>query len=278
MKKWPVSACILFLFFAFGCKKSNSPGNTPASSYYLSSVTDYSPQSRIIDSFTYDSSHRIARFAQYSYDTTSGSPVFYYWTADFTLPANGSAPSSYTYNYRAAGIINDVHPLSYDGQGRIIKDSSLSGSGFVTHYSYPNNNIASTVLFDGTPLNNQVDTLFMTNGNIGSERDYFPNNAGTADSLEGNVQVGYASIANPGYHAAIAGSVGPLLFTLQFDGNGNFMDFISKNAFNKVTVIGSGLPSGTSINYNLTTDSKGRLSQLTANLGGITGRVTFNYY
>jgi hypothetical protein len=277
MKKWSLLLCAFILFFVFACKKSGSPGNNPSSSSYLSSITSYSPQTRIVDSFTYDSTHRIARFAQYVYDSSQGSPSFYGFTVDFALPASGWQPSSYTYNSVPASGAPNLHQLSYDGQGRISKDTSVSGSHFVTYYSYANNNIASTVLFDGTRQNNQVDTLFMNNGNVGTEHVYYPNNNATADSLEGNLQFGYASTANPAYHAETTNSIGPLLFILNFDGYGNFADFISKNVLNKVSAA-AGLPPGASINYNLINDSKGRLSQMTAFFGGASETIIYKYY
>lgn len=275
MKSLYCILCAFFILCSISCKKSSSSNNN-SSAYYLSSVTNYSPQQRIVDSFTYDSSHRLARFAQYAYDSTTGNPRFAFWTADFALPANGSAaPTSYTYT---ANGKQDMHILSYDGQGRITKDTSLSGSGFVTYYSYPNNNIATTVLFDGTPLNNQVDTLFISNGNIGAYHIYFPNNAGTADSLEGALNFGFSSLNNPAYHAAVSKSIGPLLYILQFDGYGGSLDPISTNVFTSISGVENGLPPNVTIKYNPVTDSKGRLIQLATSYGAAAGILLYNYY
>jgi hypothetical protein len=277
MKKWPLVLCALVIFCVFACKKSNSPGSSSSSNAWLSSMSSYSSKSRIVDSFSYDSAHRIARLAQYVFDSTRGYPLLYGFTVDFALPAgSGSAPTSYTYKNIPASGAADLHLLSYDGQGRIIKDASTSSTHFVTNFSYPNNNIASTTLFDGTPLNRQIDTLFMNNGNIGTEHIYLPNNAGTADSLQGSLQFGYASTANPAYHEAIANSIGPLLFLIHLDGYGGLDDFLSKNILNKIS--GTGLTPGGSLNYSLSNDSKGRLSSMTASYGGQFNTITFRYY
>lgn len=275
MKNLYLILCAFSIIFAFSCKKSGSSNNN-SSAYYLSSVINYSPHRRIVDSFTYDSSHRVARFAQYAYDSSTGTPAFASLTADFALPANGSAPPT-SYTYTANGN-QDMHILSYDGQGRITKDTSLSGKGFVTYYSYPNNNIATTVLFDRTPFNNQIDTLFISNGNIGGYHIYFPNNAGTADSLEGVINFGFSSVTNPAYHAAISKSIGPLLYILQFDGYGGSLDPISPNVFNSLSGVESGLPPNVTIKFNPVTDSKGRLIQLTSSFGGAASLIVYNYY
>ncbi len=137
-------------------------------------------------------------------------------------------------------------------RGGSLRTRVLSGSGFVVYFSYPNGNIATTVLFDGTPQNNQIDTLFISNGNISAAHIYFPNDAGTADSLEAAVKFGYSSNNNPAYHAAISASIGPLLYILQFDGYGGALDPISQKALNSVSGLGDGLPANTAITYNQT--------------------------
>jgi hypothetical protein len=192
MKKYPLPLLILALFLVFSCKKSNSGGKSTASSTYLSSAVSFAPQQKIVDSFSFDSLYRLTQFSQFTYDSTSGSPL---------------------YN-------------------------------------------SSTVLFEGTIDDNLIDTLFLTNGNIGSEHVYNSDIPGQPDVLNGDVQYGFSSTANPAYHSAITSSIGPLLATLEINGFGGFVDFISKNAFNKLSGVANGLPSGTGLNYTLTNDSK----------------------
>jgi hypothetical protein len=279
MKKYPLPLLILGLFLIFSCHKTNSGNNTTTSiSTYLSSVVSYSPQSRTVDSFSYDSLNRLGQFSQYIYDTTSGSPLYQTFTAHFTYQGNATIPTTYKYADTPAGNYGDLHLLSFDGQNRIAKDTSLSGSGFVTYYSYPNNNSAATVLFEGTLQDNQIDTLFLSNGNVSEERIYTSDIPGQPDDLDGDVHFGYASTANPTYHPAITNSIGPLLTILEIDGFGGNVDFLSKNVVDKLTGPAQGLPTGVSINYTLTNDSKGRLSQMSASFGGTTGTIVFNYY
>jgi hypothetical protein len=276
MKKTPfyLAAFLIFLFCA--CKKSNSSNNNSNSNSWLSSITSWSPGSSIVDSFTYDSSHRVASFLQFENDTTSGNIATGNWSAVFSLPAASSAPPT-TYTNTLTGT-SELHQLLYDGQGRIIEDSSTGTSGWIIYFSYPGNNIAITALFDGTIADGFVDTLFPSGGNISNVHVYGPNNAGTADSLEAAIKFGYSSIANPAYHSAIASSLGPLIYVLAFAGYGGNIDPISQKAFNSLSGVGDGLPSNVTVGYTLTTDSQGRLIQQTVNYNGAAGALIYRYY
>ena len=277
MKKWLPIILLPGILWVASCKKSGSSNNgNPNNTAYLSSVISLQPQTRVIDSFYYDSAHRLSRFTQYEYDSSQGSPIAGVWSAYFAYPnGSGAAPTSYLY---VAGFGTDLHALSFDAQGRISKDTSLSGTGYVASYTYPNGNPATTVLFDGTRKNNQIDTLFLGSGNVTNLRIYYPNNAGTADSLEGNVNFGFTSLTNPAYHQSMTNAIGPLLYILQLDGFGSSVDPISQHAFNSVGGDGSGLPAGISLKYNQKTDSQGRLIELSSSLGPVAGSITFTYY
>jgi hypothetical protein len=276
MKKKPFYLAILMLFLFGACKKHNSSNNNSNSNSWLSSITSWSPGTAIVDSFSYDSSHRIASFMQFEFDTSTGTPLSGNWSAVFSLPAGASAaPPSYTNNLTG---YSELHQLFYDGQGRIIEDSSTGYSGWIIYFSYPNNNIAITALLDGTIANSIVDTLYLSGGNIANVHVYGPNNAGTADSLEGVLKFGYSGIADPAYHSAIASSVGPLIYMLSFSGYGANIDPISQKAFNSLSGVGDGLPSNVTINYTLTTDSQGRLSQQSVDYTGAAGTLTYRYY
>lgn len=277
MKKWLLILLFPSLLWIASCKKSGSSNNTTNNNNaWLSSVVSLQPQTRVIDSFYYDGSYRITGFAQWQYDSSQGLPTFGEWMVQFAYPAGTSSqPSSYLY---VIGSSTDVHALTYDAQGRISSDTSISGSGYGAHYSYPNGNIATTVVFNGIPADNQIDTLFLSSGNVTSLRIYYPNRAGTADSLEGAVNFGFTSLANPGYHASITNSIGPLLYILQLDGYGSSVDPISQHAFNTISGTGSGLPAGVTLKYNQTTDSQGRLTELSSPLGPVAGSISFTYY
>lgn len=277
MKKSPLYLAVLATVLFAACKKSNSSHNNNSNAnYWLSSVTSWSSPTSIVDSLTYDSSHRVATFIQLEFDTSSGSPLEYGWSATFSLTAAGSAPpTSYTTNLSG---IDEFHQLTYDAQGRIIKDSSLGSSGWVNYFSYPAGEIAITALYDGTIANSVIDTLYISGGNINSFRIYGPNNAGTADSLEGSIKFGFSGINNPAYHSAITSSVGPLLYILQISGFGGNFDPISQKALNSLSGTGDGLPAGVTLDYSLSTDALGRLSRQTISYGGSVGIVNYRYY
>ncbi len=276
MKTLPLCLA-LGLLFLNSCKKSNSGKGASATPYYLSSVVAVSLHRRFVDSFYYDTLHRVDTFTQVIYDTTSGTPMFNTWTVQFLYQdANTTAPSWYNFYDAPLGGYGDYHLLSYDGSDRITKDTSLSGSGYVTYYSYPSNNLAATTLFEGTPDNNVIDTLYLFNGDVGKEVDYSSVIPGQPDQFVGEISSSYESIANPAYHAAISGSIGPLLNNLAFNNGADFVDFISKDS--RIQSEGDETSSSAPVvvNFTLTTDSKGRLAKMTAGSGAST--ILFSYY
>ncbi|HEV2479384.1 MAG TPA: hypothetical protein VGS79_06960 [Puia sp.] len=275
MKKYPLFFLILCVVAVWSCHKSNSSKNPMDSGYYVSSAVSVSAGARIVDSFDYDSAHRVTQFIQTRYDTTTGTAITAIASAQFTLPAGTNPPTGYAYTISGNTVI---HTLSYDNQGRIIKDTCPT-TGFVSYYSYPNGNIAATILFTGTAQNNQIDTIYLNSGNATTINTWAPNNAGTADSLQGSLKFGYSSIANPMYHASITSSIGPLLYTLAVQGLGGGMDPISQKAPSSFSGTIDGLPPGLTLNFKQTTDSKGRLSTLFAGVVGFGSEtIYFNYY
>ncbi|HTR29052.1 MAG TPA: hypothetical protein VMH27_07265 [Puia sp.] len=280
MRKLPLFPAVIGLLFFCSCKKSNSAHNNNGSgaNSWVSSITSYSPsdQESIVDSFAYDSAHRLASYQQFGYDTSGGYAYSASWSAIFSLPAGSTAPPA-TYTNDLTGT-QELHQLSYDAQGRIIKDSSLGTSGWVIYFGYPNNNIAFNAYYDGTIANSLLDTLFMSNGNISSYHVYLPNNDLTADSLEGNVKAGYSGLANPCYHSVITSSIGPLIYALAISGYGGNFDAISQKALNSVSGLVDGLPFNTTVTYTQVTDSQGRLARESASLGGSSGIITYRYY
>lgn len=160
------------------------------------SIRGYSPQAQNIDSFSYDSGHRIATLAFYDFDTTSGSPIADSQFVQFSFAANATIPNSYTRTDAGFGVYNDVHQLSYDAQNRITKDTSVSGSGFVAYFSYPPNQIAISVYFSPGAQNYIIDTMYLNSGDISSIPIYLPNSPGTADSLNAAPVYSYSAYAN----------------------------------------------------------------------------------
>jgi hypothetical protein len=266
-----------FLIILYSCKKSNSGNNGSTPSYYLASVVNYGTQQKIVDSFYYDSLNRIDTFTQYIYDTTSGTPKFNTWTAQFIYDGTNTYPSYYNLYDPLLGNYGDYHLLSYDPDVRIIKDTSLSGSGYVVNYSYPGSNITYEIEFEGTAQDNLIDSFYLAKGNISSEASYLSNIPGQPDQLQYSVQNIYASIANPGYHEAMTNSIGPLLTTIEQNSDGGFIDFISKNALDHLSGI-ENVAQSVSLDYDLQTDNKGRLSQMTSSLGAGIYLLKYYYY
>jgi hypothetical protein len=269
-----IAALILSLA---SCKKSNSGSKGPdPSSSYLSSLVNLGTQQRTVDSFYYDTRHRLDTFSQTIYDTTSGIPQYNTWTVQFLYQGDDTRPSYYNYFDIPLGGFGDYHLLSYDASSRITKDTSFSGSGFVTYYSYPNNNIAGTTLFEGTAETNLMDTLYIQNDNLVREVVYIPIIPGQPDQLLGSDSYTPTTTANPGYHQTIANSIGPLLFTLQFINHSSISDFISKSIFNNDLIANSSGSSNLSHQYTLTKDGEGRLVKMT--LVGGTATIEYTYY
>ena len=282
MKKYPLFLCPIIVLLIISCKKSNSGGNSnEAATSYVSTAISTSPLQQIIDSFSYDSSHRLSSYTITVYDTTTSYPQYTQYHSQilkFIYNGSNTYPSYYNeYDTALGNTDGDYHLLSYDAQDRITKDTSLSGSGYVAYYSYPNNNLASTVLWEGTLQDNMMDTLYIANGNMGTEVVYDAQIPGQPDVQQGDINFSYASTANPCYHETIANSIGQLLFTASVNGSGDFVDFNSKDAY----VGASGTQASGPIvafKYTLSNDSKGRLSHVTGSAAGATGTIVYNYY
>lgn len=269
--------CLPLLIFS--CKKNGpSAPAVDATQFYVASVRSYTPSSLGIDSFTYSSSKLLTRYVQYSYDYSTGSTISDSLVFDFVYNGASTVPATYNFSQPSQGT-NEVHQLTYDGQNRVTKDLCPARSDFFINYAYPGNNLAAVVQFSASGfLDNQIDTLLFSNGNMSSEQIYFPNAAGTGDSLEGTLHISYSAYGNPIYHPQIGGTIGHLLFILSFDGYQNFVDFNSKKLQNSVTDIEAGLPPST-LNYNITTDSKGRVSELISpSYPASAYRITYSYY
>lgn len=104
MKNSPLSFCLtLTLVVHYSCKKSNSGSTAPQSNYYLSTAVASTPLERIVDSFYYDTLHRLDTFTQYIYYTLNGAPVLNTWTIQFIYQDTNSWPSWYNFYDRPLG-------------------------------------------------------------------------------------------------------------------------------------------------------------------------------
>jgi hypothetical protein len=273
MKKILFCVPVFVVIFATSCSKAGRSGSSNAPVFYLSSAATYSPGMTVVDSFSYDSSNHFTQFSQFEYDTVGGTPAMHTWSAVFATTGGATPPPSYTYTSNGS---SETHSLSYDGQNRLTKDTCTT-TGYVAYYTYPNGNIATTVLLNGSTSNNQIDTIFVSNGNASAIHSYVSNSTGTADSLVGALNFGFSTTANPLYHSALTNSMGPLLYTLQVGNYGGSLDPISVNAFNSVSGTLDGF-SGVTLNFSLINDVEARLNVMSASLLGDYEIIYFKYY
>lgn len=267
----PVLCLAAVLIFSSCHHGGGSDGGNPVNNSYLASVRTIAPGTLLIDSFTYDDQHRVGRFAQYETDGSNNGKII----MDFSFSGSNTPPTGYTRIEN--GGSPDEHTLTYDGQGRIMKDTGVSGTHFVTYYTYSGSYIISKILFDGTENDAQIDTLTITNGNVTSERVWGEDQGAWED--QGEIVLGRATAANPGYKEQVAKTVGPLLYVLSVYNYGGYGDYISKAVMNKITGNAEGIPPS-GLNYSATLDASGRVSALTASGLGVPAGVktVFTYY
>ena len=262
--------CSFIVFMLSSCGHHNDTGGgNPVNNSYLKSVYTISPDGQLIDSFMYNDQKNIASYGQYV--TNNGNHYFVRY--DFNFSGSNTLPDSYQYSDN--GNNQETHQLTFDGQGRITKDTCAT-TNFVTYYTYSGNYIICTILFEGTMDDAKIDSLIVTGGNFIGEKLWGTDNGSWVQ--EGDVAYGHATAANPGYKAEIAGSVGPLLYVLSVYNYGGWSDYISKSTFNKVAGVADGLPPG-GFSYSIKVDGTGRVSQLTpVGVPAGTAEIDYNYY
>jgi hypothetical protein len=267
------------LIATLACKKSNSGGGQPTgSTTYLTAINSYTAGTQVADSLSYDSTHRLVHLGYFGYDSLSGiNPTIDSQFYAFSFSPNEVVPNGYVFTYFQNGVFNDSHQLTFDGENRIIKDTSFSGTGYVAYYSYPANEIAITILYNGLFSSSQTDTLLLTNGNVTAQHIYVPNSEVTADSLVADLEFTYGSYANPGYDSAFSSSAGPLLMVLTSNAFGGYEDFISKNLVVAISGYGNGFPANGGITLTPTAISNGKVTHLAETIGAIPASVVFTY-
>jgi hypothetical protein len=236
MKKILITATIVTALFSCSKSPTGIDSQQSAPPPDLSSVKLLSTGVQVKDSFEYNAQYRIARLLQYDFDSTGiGSPIADSEIIVFTFSGTNDLPASYTFTHDA---VTRTHLLSYNSQSRIIKDT-CSATHYAGLYTYPGNNIVSTVLSNGTTASRKIDTLLFNNsGDIDSINFYIPATVVTADSLLAGHGFGFSVYSNPAYYAPVANTIGPLLFSLIQDydnyGDGSITDFLSRHAMNGV--------------------------------------------
>jgi len=266
-----IAGLFCVVVFASCHHSGSSDGGSPVNNSYLALASTVSQGSMINDSFSYDDQHRIARFVQYATDGTHSGVI----TIDFTFSGGNALPAGYTYTMNTDAPKS--HVLAYDGQGRIIKDTSLSGDHFVTYYTYSGNYIINTILFDGTYNDAQIDSLKVTDGNITGTKVWGADQ-GTWEK-QGDVTLAHVTAANPGYKEPVANAIGPLLYVLSVYNYGGYNDFISKALTNKISGEADGLPPG-GFNYSVSVDASARVSSMSLTGVGVPAgsKTVFTYY
>jgi YD repeat-containing protein len=250
----------------FSCKKSAS---TASPSALVSSVVYYNPstQNSVTFNLKYNSSQQITQLSYYSYDTSGGTPYLDSGTYYFTVNAATNLPSAYMINSRKTGYTsNDIetHDLFYDGQGRVIKDTMISGQAnpgdsVANYFSYPSNRILvrdySMYAYD--PVNgygwgaSAVDTINLSNGNIINQNEYEQDGTGW-DPQYSYIVNSYSNYANPFNNPHFSNSLGPLLR------DQNSIDCVSKDlpsdgVLHWTTDSGGKVVSGLSVDGTITT-------------------------
>jgi hypothetical protein len=275
-----VCLCVSAIILAASCTKTTPPPGggsgsgtpNPTNGNFLSSIRNSVSGISTLDSFTYDNSNRLISIIV----PNNGGQ-----TTTFTYSGSSPVPASYKITNSQSN--EEDHQLWYDGQNRIIKDSTLSGSlgnaGNVTYYSYANGIIvAQTVGKNGPSAGQVVDSAFLSNGNVASLHTYEIGATGTPqDTVLDSVQFTYNSIVNPAFHQSIASTIGPLLTNV---GGFDFVSGYGVTTAKSWSKVGS-LATTTNIQtYSWTLDSKGRgaTETITDSKAGVVDSFSFNYY
>ena len=281
---------ILSLVLFFSCSKSGNTNNSNGS--LLVSVTDYQTApfiTKSVRNFTYDQNQALGAVHTYTYDTIGGQAFLD--TSLITYPSSSATtpPASYDITW-VMGSVNPAqgatehHLLYYDGQSRIVKDSTSSKTDisnptpklYTTNFIYANSNIIVQYLYQnpsGPDINSMVglDTFMLANGNLGNTIQYnvVPLDTGfyRSDSYL------YSASKNPLYESTLANRLGA---ALRFN---NIGDFISPYLMSQWTMNLAGNNQFTR-NYNWVTDSLGRVVQGFGTYkisGQVTDYWTFQY-
>src|SRR5450432_3416602 len=192
MKKLVLTLGIVTLLFS--CKKSSSV--LSGQSGLVSSNTSYFPsaQGKTVTNLQYNTGQQITHFSWYDYDTSGGVANQDSVGYDFTINATTNLPSSYIMTGWESSLSNsyaETHDLFYDGQGRLIKDTTITGQSnpgdsAANYFGYSTNRIIvreySMYAYDTVNLTTgwgctTVDTINLVNGNIVDQEEYDQNNA-----------------------------------------------------------------------------------------------------
>ncbi len=269
MKYAHLSVLSLILFFS--CSKSGNTNNSNGS--LLVSVTEYQSApviTKTVRNFSYDQNQELGAVHTHTYDTSGGQA--YLDSSLITYPSSSATtpPASYDIVWLVGTTIpatgaTEHHLLYYDGQDRIIKDSTSSKTVisntnpnlFTTYFIYNNSTIVAQYLYPdpnhpGFNLMNMLDTFSLFNGNLANSVQYSVA-VGDTSILETDAY-SFSNSKNPLYESMLANRLGA---ALRFN---NIGDFISPYLMSQWTMNMGGNNQFTR-NYNWVTDSLGRVVQ-----------------
>ncbi len=269
MKYAHLSVLSLILFFS--CSKSGNTNNSNSS--LLVSVTEYQTApviTKTVRNFSYDQNQELGAVYTHTYDTSGGQA--YLDSSLITYPSSSATtpPTSYDIVWMIGTTIpatgaTEHHLLYYNGQDRIIKDSTSSKTVisntnpnlFTTYFIYNNSNIVAQYLYPdpnhpGSSLMNSLDTFSLFNGNLANSVQYSVA-VGDTSILESDAY-SFSNSKNPLYESTLANRLGA---ALRFN---NIGDFISPYLMSQWTSNMGGNNQFTR-NYNWVTDSLGRVVQ-----------------
>jgi hypothetical protein len=237
MKRLILALCILSLLFS--CKKSSSVLSVQTG--LVSSNTSYftASQGRVVTTLQYNAAQQIAHFSWYEYDTSGGVANQDSVGYDFAINTTTNLPSSYTMTGWESSLSNsyvETHDLFYDGQGRLVKDTAITGQNnpgdsAANYFSYTANRIIvreySMYAYDTVNLTTgwgctTVDTINLVNGNIVDQEEYDQNGADWILNYSYTIN-GFSNYANPLYNQNFSNSIAALFL------DANLMDCLSKN-------------------------------------------------
>jgi hypothetical protein len=224
------------------CNKSTPHSNPLPASTRLVAVTGYAANVIIrADTFTYSNTGNLLTQREWSY--TNGVSDGDTLTVAFTYNGGQSDPVSYTIT---DGLGVNTFSLTYDNQGRIMKDTVIPDAGSrASTFSYPNNNISFSSADNGS-----ADTFYISAGNIvkidQASIPFDPNNYDVTTFT-------YSSLPNPFYYTGQTSNVRLLL--TKIDGWEIFLnDCVSQNVPSHISDI-----NGYSADVTNTTDGSGRV-------------------
>jgi hypothetical protein len=237
MKKLILAFFPIALFAA--CQKSGSSPSQIPSSTKLSSARVYNGSVIVrADTFTYTASGNFSSQREWTY--TNGVSNKDTFTVSFSYTGGNNAnPSAYTIT---DGWGVNTYSLTYDNQGRVVKDTIIPDiAARAGSFSYPNNNIAYTSADNGS-----ADTLYLSGGNIvKTAQATIPFDPNAYHVITFSYSGAYP---NPFYYTGQSDNVRILL--TKIDARKNFAnDFTSQHAYTSVHDSG-----GFSVNFTYSTD------------------------